>query len=138
MTMGLRLPSEVNFNLRRACKDCPFRRSTPHHEGVASDLENLYGQIERGGFLHSCHKTDPRSDGYVEGYKGPVSHCAGAMTLIKNMGPEHFQGSMLKREVRRYMDKLKPDPDIFNSFLEMVEHYVPFIKNMVKDQKEEE
>lgn len=137
MSLGELSRSEVKFNLRRACKDCPFRRSTPHHEGVASDLINLHGQIEKGGFLHSCHKTDPRSDGYVPGYKGPVSHCAGSLMMIKNMGPEWFQGSMLFREVRRYMKNLKPDPDIFKSFQEMVEHYVPFVRAKVKENENE-
>lgn len=129
-------PGEVKFILRRACKDCPFRRSTPHHEGVAGDLINLHGQIETGGFLHSCHRTDPRSDGYVPGYKGPVSHCAGAAMMLKNEGPEYTQVWMLKREVRKYMKTLKVDPDIFPSFLAMVEHYVPFIKATVPKEEQ--
>jgi hypothetical protein len=133
MSLGEYGVHEVQFNLRRACNNCPFRKSTPHHEGVASDLSNLWGQIEKGGFLHSCHKTDPRSDGYVPGYKGPVSHCAGSLMMLKNMGPEYLQGSMLLRHVRRYMEKLKPDPDIFPSFLAMVEHYLPFIRTRVPD-----
>lgn len=53
--------------------------------------------------------------------------------MLKNMGPNFIQGSMLFREVRRYMKQLKPDPDIFPSFLAMVEHYVPFVKSKVND-----
>lgn len=128
MSMGERSVNEVEFGLRRPCKDCPFKRSTPHHEGVASDLVNLHGQIEKGGFLHSCHKTDPRSDGFVQGYTGPVFHCAGAMIMLKNEGPDAIQGWMLLKRVRKYMKTLKQDPDVFESFTEMVRHYYPFIK----------
>lgn len=138
MSLGEYGVNEVQFNLRRACNNCPFRRSTPHHEGVATDLVSLHGQIEKGGFLHSCHKTDPRSDGFVVGYTGPVSHCAGSILMLKNMGPGYIQGSMLLKHVRKYMKKLKPDPDIFSSMTEMVNHYLPFIKSKFSDENQEE
>lgn len=64
------------------CNECPFMKSTPltgSTEWVADILkmekENLY-------FSHSCHKTDPKADGFL-GTK-ERRECAGHIRILMN------------------------------------------------------
>lgn len=77
--------NDLGFDLKRPCKDCPFRMSTPKHGGIADSLPDYLRSVETGTFVHTCHKTDPRADS-IEGkaYKGKTQHCAGALALMKN------------------------------------------------------
>src|SRR5262245_42241140 len=76
--------STLRYDLKRPCSDCPFRVDTPHHEGIATGLTELYGCMEMGTAAHSCHKTDPAADGFSPSYQGPIQHCAGFMIMQRD------------------------------------------------------
>lgn len=77
--------TEMRFDLKRPCKDCPFREGAPYHEGVLKDIPKYHSLIEKGKMAHSCHMTDPRSDSPAgQAYKGPVQHCAGLLLMMAN------------------------------------------------------
>lgn len=77
----------LRFDLTTPCSDCPFRYDVPKHEGIASDLSELFMGVERGVAAHSCHKTDPRSDcDSAQRFAGPVQHCAGFMIMLHKEG----------------------------------------------------
>jgi hypothetical protein len=114
---------ELGYNLKKPCKDCPFRKDVPVHEGVASDLMAIWGKVEMGRFAHSCHKTDARSDGFIQGYdKGP-EHCAGALIMLKNMGAEAIQDHWVIPSTWRKIKAIKKDPAVFESLTAMIKHY---------------
>lgn len=75
--------SEVGFDLRNPCSDCPFTKSAPFHEGVAESLVSYLESIEKRQFGHTCHKTDCRD--CVDGprtFKGQTQHCVGAILML--------------------------------------------------------
>jgi hypothetical protein len=97
----------LRFDLRSPCADCPFRNDLPINEGtVGTFAENIWSII-RGEFVHSCHKTDPRSDYEpAKDYRGPIQHCAGAMVMMeKSEEPSNFmlwaeaQGKMKRKRL---------------------------------------
>lgn len=63
------------------CNDCPFKK--PFKENGALDwITDVFNLDRIGGFFqHSCHKTDPRADGFVGGKK---RECVGAATIHMN------------------------------------------------------
>jgi len=120
---------EVDFSMKAPCSDCPFKRTSPIHSGVAKDLINIHGKIEMGRFAHTCHKTDKRSDGYDPNYKGGVKHCAGALVMMKNMGPEAIQDFWLSSGNWKHIKRLKIHPDVFKDIADMVFHYAKELKD---------
>lgn len=79
--------ADVDWDLKRPCKDCPFKKSSPFHEGVAAGCLDLMNMIEDGVFAHTCHKTDDRSDS-KEGKRWPgrVKHCVGSLYMLIKSG----------------------------------------------------
>lgn len=67
--------------MAKPCNDCPFMKSTPL-VGAPDWLEDILFALQfKKKFEHSCHKTDPKADGYV---KGQARQCMGHMTMIVN------------------------------------------------------
>lgn len=68
--------------MRKPCSDCPFIKATPL-EGSPDWLRDVMeiGRINPF-FTHSCHKTDPKADGF-SGAKKQVE-CAGHISMIMN------------------------------------------------------
>lgn len=116
-------PQEIHFDLKSPCADCPFRRDVPCHPGVRDDLMSIWGKIEMGQFAHSCHKTDSRSDGFTAQPGTKIQHCAGALIMMKNMGPEAIQDHWILPSRWKKIKALKSHSSVFNSFNEMVVHY---------------
>lgn len=54
----------MKFDLKRPCKDCPFRSDIPGYLTKARAREIIDG-ITRGQATFSCHKTNDFSDGDV-------------------------------------------------------------------------
>jgi len=81
---------DVAWDLKNPCNDCPFKRKTAFHEGVAGGLPQLIESLEDGRFAHTCHKTDNRSncDG-PRNHDGPVQHCAGALLMLLKPRSKH-------------------------------------------------
>lgn len=121
----------LEYDLKTPCQDCPFRKDVPIHNGVASDLMNIFGKIEMGKFAHSCHKTDHRSDGYIESYKGNVQHCAGAIIMMKKMGAEAIQDHWVIPSTWKKIKRIKKHPAVFRGLKEMIIHYAHELKDDV-------
>lgn len=77
---------QFSFDLRTPCKDCPYRKEVPLHEGIGCDIARYGMDIAHNSdrIRHSCHKTDPESDS-KEGqkHKGPIQHCAGYLIMLR-------------------------------------------------------
>ncbi len=81
------LASDVDWDLKTPCNDCPFLRTSPYHEGVAGSLPGYADSIQDHRFAHTCHKTDcrPTVDG-PRTFKGTAKHCAGALMMLLKTG----------------------------------------------------
>jgi len=75
--------SNVRYDLKNPCSDCPFMNTTPFHQGVAESIPQYIESIEAGRFAHTCHKTDnrPECDG-PHTHKGATQHCLGALLML--------------------------------------------------------
>ncbi len=140
--------SEVGYDLKAPCNDCPFRRSSPLHKGVLHSLPDYEKRITEGEFGHSCHKTDERADsGFVSLVNGKIQHCVGALAFMKKMeeadDPEEpklkTQMGLLRALVRGVEYDKIPTDDIYDDFDDIVKAYKPLIDELVeKDKKEKE
>lgn len=117
----------IDYSLKRPCNDCPFKKKAKYHEGVLQALPNYHAGMEMGNFGHSCHKTDPRSDGFNEGFKGKAKHCMGAIALMakdKDIQPQghivraHLEGKIKVKDVEASKKQ------VFDSFIDMLKHYM--------------
>lgn len=124
---------DLRFDLRGPCADCPFRSDAKMHNGVFKDLPKMVRMHEDGRLAHTCHKTDPRADGYVEGYSGPVQHCGGMLAMIAadpaSMGAFHRRAVVLGRWKPEKMDL----SNVFRSWRDMVNKYIELASASLKD-----
>jgi len=98
--------SDLHWDLEQPCNDCPFRKGVPFHKGVCSSLPLYLGEIERGNFAHTCHKTDnrPSCDG-PRPENATMQHCAGAIIMLLKTG----EGYDLQRPLLKAVDAGKLD-----------------------------
>lgn len=92
------LESDVDWDLKHPCGDCPFLRTSPFHSGVAKSLKAYVESMRGGTFLHTCHKTDNRQgcDG-PRNWGGRPKHCAGAiLMLFKSGGTAWLQAPFIR------------------------------------------
>lgn len=92
---------DMRHDLRTPCGDCPFRKSSPFHGGVAAGLVQLLEAIDDGKAAHTCHKTDPRKS--CDGPRpqgGVVQACAGMTLMLIRTG----DGADLQRSIIRAID----------------------------------
>lgn len=81
------MSDKIRFKLRRPCAECPFKKTTPLHRGVALNLDTLAESLRDETFAHSCHRTDSRSDyRQAKRYRGEIQHCAGALIMMEKSG----------------------------------------------------
>ncbi len=113
----------MNFNLRKPCKTCPFRKDCPEKwlgKQRASEVANYAFEDK----TFSCHKTTGVETG-TEKLIGEHSQCAGAMLLLdKEQG---VNSNMLFRLATVLFDfdpsKLKGYELVFETREEMIEHH---------------
>jgi hypothetical protein len=87
---AVRRNEDFDWDLKRPCADCPFRRGTPFHEGIAGNTQGVIESIRRHTFAHTCHKTDNFSDS-PEGrrFVGRFKHCVGSLIMLIKTGRGH-------------------------------------------------
>lgn len=68
--------------MRKPCNDCPFKKSSPLVGAPDWVKDVAVRNLEDEYFSHSCHKTDPKADGFVGGQK--VIECAGRLRMLFN------------------------------------------------------
>lgn len=81
--------SAVSYDLKSPCDDCPFRKSSPYHSGVAGGVWDTIRTIEINRFSHTCHKTDYRQgcDGpRAGGDPGQIQACIGSLLMLLKTG----------------------------------------------------
>lgn len=101
-----RTEADLSWDLKRPCADCPFRRTAEWHSGIAERAILYMGSIEQGGFVHTCHKTDPRTDSpQGQQYEGPLQVCRGSLIMLTKSG----RGADLQRPILRAIDAGKLD-----------------------------
>lgn len=127
---------DIKFDLKKPCKDCPFLKTTPYHEGIADDLPNLWVSIEAGKAMHSCHKTDPRSDS-PEGqrYKGPLQHCAGLLTMMSNDVRLMCNPQRAAFHSGKWTGEMDHSAPVYSSFREMLKFYYDEAKKRLKPKR---
>jgi hypothetical protein len=81
------LAKDIDWSRQSPCNDCPFLRTSPYHEGVASSIPDYVQSIQDGNFAHTCHKTDNRDavDG-PKNFEGKTQHCVGAILMLLKTG----------------------------------------------------
>jgi hypothetical protein len=98
--LGVVLDSELRWDLKRPCGDCPFLRTSPFHAGVCRDVVTNATAIQDGSFVHTCHKTDARRgvDGPLAGgpQDVPVQVCAGSLMMLLKHGAPWWQRPIVK------------------------------------------
>lgn len=117
--------SEIHYDLKGPCSDCPYRKGVPFHAGIFSNIPKVYRALQAGDGLHSCHKTHPVADGFKPGYMGPVQHCGGLLAMM------NLDVSLLSGPQVRAIDSGRWDPGgmdaeapVFASMKAMVRHYI--------------
>jgi hypothetical protein len=142
MTSKATAPVKLHFDLKRPCAECPFRKGVPAHEGVFKSIPRYYREIQAGRFLHTCHRTDPRSD-YLpaKGYKGKLQHCAGALAMQVNEGTAMRNALLVELAVfsrRRFLpDQLPKNPEVFGSFRELALYYFASFKHLLRPSQDQ-
>ena len=119
---------DLHYGLTAPCSDCPYRRNSPAHEGIAKNLPFVISQLMTDqAVAHSCHKTDPRADGFKPGYEGDVQHCAGFLYTMRGKAVAFQEAVAQGRAVDRFKDG---HPDCFRNLREMTDFYVEFVKGL--------
>ena len=66
----------------KPCRTCPFLENSENY-GNSDWFIDVCEQLEKEQLTHSCHRTDPRADGYVNHKDGKDSICWGAVGMLK-------------------------------------------------------
>lgn len=142
------LASDVHWDLRNPCADCPFIKSSPYHQGVAESIPALCESIDNGSFAHTCHKTDYRKqcDGPVAGKETgrAIQECAGStLMLLKTGNGKDLQlpllqamesGKFSSEAVQEMTARAKRDPNIF-TIREFLHFYARKLNQMVAKRR---
>jgi hypothetical protein len=79
----LKIGDRLAFDMKKPCATCPFRKDIPL-DGAPDWATDVLLGFRRGNLSHTCHKSDPKADGYVGGKR--KQHCIGMLGMMKNMG----------------------------------------------------
>jgi len=113
----------LGFDLKTPCNDCPFRSDAKFHSGIVKDLPRLAENIKEGNVIHSCHKTDPRADGFTSLNNGKIQHCAGMMIMeMKDKGDVTLP-MFLYGQLDSENHNLDMEAPVFANINEMVTRY---------------
>lgn len=118
----------MKFNLKKPCKDCPFRNDKPHQKGWLGKerASRIYNGLI-GGDCFPCHKThnytdDELGDGQFVHQEGH-QFCAGALIMLENEKTTH-QSQALRMAVRLGLynpNDLDKDSPIFKDGEEFID-----------------
>lgn len=92
----------MKFDLKKPCKDCPFRNDKPHQKGWLGEqrADEIYQSLLDGGNF-PCHKTHDYTDDDDREFKHQDSHqfCAGALIML-NKEHNTLQSQALRMAIR--------------------------------------
>lgn len=113
----------MNFDLKRPCKDCPFRTDVKPYL-TASRAREITDAITRQQATFSCHKTNQLVDG-DDGENevletGKSQHCAGALIMLERLERPNQMMRIAERLGMYDASKLDMDAPVFDSPRAMV------------------
>lgn len=82
----------MNLNLKRPCRDCPFKNDVSYQRGwlgAQRSKEIINTLFVRDGTF-ACHKT-------IGGHESKQQHCAGAMILMERQGKANQYMRIMER-----------------------------------------
>lgn len=112
--------SQYRFDMKKACNDCPFMKSSPL-AGAPDWLEDVAFGFIRESLAHSCHKTDPGACGFVGGKA--KQHCMGLLGMMKNMGVCYSRDAIVAMAQGDLDWSKVPTAGAYRSILELVTAY---------------
>src|SRR5262249_11379171 len=71
-----------SFAMKKPCETCPFRSDIPL-DGAPAWVNDILKGAGKGTLQHSCHRSDPKADGYKGAKK--TQHCIGYLGFLKNI-----------------------------------------------------
>ncbi|ABO60538.1 hypothetical protein Bcep1808_7668 (plasmid) [Burkholderia vietnamiensis G4] len=113
----------MNFDLKKPCKDCPFRSDITFHLNTER-VEEICDAITRKQQTFACHKTtqhDDETGDHIPHDK--EQHCAGALILLERMNKPNQMMRIAER--LRYYDRqaLHMDAPVFETPEAMIAHF---------------
>lgn len=113
----------------KPCNTCPFLKGT-ENLGALDWLKDIAEGVKRGSLSHSCHKTDPKADGYVGHKEGKDSVCVGFLGMIKKISLDCIDPKINKAMVEGRFDFADvPTEGCFESFSAFAQHHLaPHLK----------
>lgn len=108
----------------KACNSCPFLKGT-ENLGAVDWLQDVMAGIKRQCLSHSCHKTDPKADGYVGHKVGKGSVCVGFLGMMKKTKFVCIDPDIIRRVIDGSFDFADvPTDDCFQSLGEFAVHHL--------------
>lgn len=87
----------------KPCNSCPFRKNTKNF-GSPEWLIDVMRGIKKKNISYSCHKTDPKADGYVGHKEGKDSVCMGIVGMIKKATNVCFDSRIILALIKGNID----------------------------------
>lgn len=123
----------------KPCSTCPFRKDTTNY-GRLDYLQDLFfGVFIKGAINHTCHKTDPNADGYINHSVRKKSVCWGFVSVCLKSGAtienEDATSEMAESEINHNMID---GSETFDSIVEFFKHHLSlygFENNEAKNHK---
>ena len=105
----------MDFKLKRACNNCPFRKEVNMHL-TPSRAEEIASVVLHEDKTFTCHKN-------LGGSKDKEQHCVGALLSIEKSGKSNSMVQIAERLGLYQPSSIIRDADVFSSVAEMREHY---------------
>ncbi len=113
----------MEFNLKKPCKDCPFRTDNGFILSN-SRVEEITNALVNQDQTFSCHKTIKHDDETGEGIEGKkTQHCAGALIMLEHMEKPNQMMRIAERCGFYDHTALDMDAPVFTNDDEMVDEY---------------
>lgn len=120
----------MNFDLKRPCKQCPFRTDVPGYL-TKGRVDELKGALVAQDGVFSCHKTVDYSDD--DGYddcdvpqprvpSADEQHCAGALILLEKLEQPNQMMRIAERLGFYDREQLDMAAPVFDTFAQMKRH----------------
>lgn len=104
----------MDFKLKRACSDCPFRKDVNMHLNK-NRARQIADDVANNGRTFTCHKTIG-ADSHKE------QHCVGALIFSESNAPNQMLQVAERLGLYR-PDEIDRDVSVFKTVDEMAEHY---------------
>ena len=114
---------------KRPCNSCPFLKETSNY-GHIDWIEDVIAGIKNKSLTHTCHKTDPKADGYIGHKEGKESVCIGFTAMIKAFNNDCYDPRISKALIFGDFDWNDIETEnVFQDPKEMLKHHLNQIIN---------